>query len=289
MMAIICYLSACKVSCSSYRIVVLTTPLRFIPQKMMVKMQSGLRDAKVKEDKATETEKSLEKAIADLKGKLDATGTSTSMQLETANKVVVMVAESNEGVEKTQPVDQTNATNMTSATSTAADEEGETTSAASDAAIPGNKKGKKRKATPPKKNGASGEEVEIVDAPAQKKAAAQSISVEKVEVTNAAVVNVNVPPQQKKPTKVKKAPPQKKVISQTAATKQEDSSVNAVPVAEIVKAANQQKTPTLTIMNAPQKRVAVLAVAAALTDTPAIEAEPVADGKELEMKMKLEL
>ena len=103
------------------------------------------------------------------------------------------------------------------------------------------------------------------------------------------------PAQQKKPIQVKKAPPQKKVISQTAATKQEDSSVKAVPDAEIVKAANEQKTPTLTIKNAPQKRVAVLAVAAALTDTPAIEAEPVAektsvpDGKELEMKMKLEL
>lgn len=199
---------------------------------MMLKMQAGLRDAKVKEDKATETEKSLQKAIADLKGKLD-------VQLDTANKVVDMAAaELIEEVEKTQPVEQTKAL----LTSTATEEKGETTSAA----IPGKKKGKKRKATPPKKNAASGEEVEVVDAPAQKKVASQPITVEKVEVTStaadteSAVVNVQVPPPQTKPIQVKKAP-QKKVITQTAATKQEDSSDNAVPDAEIVKAANQQK------------------------------------------------
>ena len=261
---------------------------------MMLKMQAGLRDAKVKEDKATETEKSLQKAIADLKGKLDATNTTVNVQLDTANKVVDMAAaELIEEVEKTQPVEQTKAL----LTSTATEEKGETTSAA----IPGKKKGKKRKATPPKKNAASGEEVEVVDAPAQKKVASQPITVEKVEVTStaadteSAVVNVQVPPPQKKPIQVKKAP-QKKVITQTAATKQEDSSDNAVPDAEIVKAANQQKAPTQTIKNPPQMRIAVQAVAAAMTDTTnvAMKTEAVAesgapDGKELEMKMKLEL
>lgn len=246
---------------------------------MMLKMQAGLRDAKVKEDKATETEKSLQQALADLKVKLDATSTTTNVQLDTANKVVVMAAESIENVEKTQP--QIKSTSMTIATST---EEGGTTNAASDAAIPEKKKGKKRKATPPKKNAALGEDVEIVDAPTQKKAAAQSISVKMVEVTTVAADTKSA--QQKEPIQGKKA---------AAATKQEDLSVNAVPVAEIVKAANQQKTPTLTIKNATQKRVAVLAVAAALTDTLAIEAGPAAenesapDGKEIEMKMKLEL
>lgn len=238
---------------------------------MMLKMQAGLRDAKVKEDKATETEKSLQKAIADLKGKLDATNTTMNVQLDTANKVVDMAAAELIGeVEKTQPVEQTKALS----TSTATEERGETTSAATDAAIPGKKKGKKRKATPPKKNAASGEEVEVVDAPTQKKVASQPITVEKVEVTStaadteSAVVNVQVPPQ------VKKAPPQKKVIA----------------------AANQQKAPTQTIKNPPQMRIAVQAVAAAMTDTTtvAIEAEAVAesgapDEKELEMKMKLEL
>ena len=244
---------------------------------MMLKMQAGLRDAKVKEDKATETEKSLQKAIADLKGKLDATNTTMNVQLAAAELI--------EEVEKTQPVEQTKALS----TSTATEEKGETTSAATDAAIPGKKKGKKRKATPPKKNAASGEEVEVVDAPTQKKVASQPITVEKVEVTStaadteSAVVNVQVPP----PQKVKKAPPQKKV---------KDSSVNAVPDAEIVKAANQQKAPTQTIKNPPQMRIAVQEVAAAMTDTTtvAIEAEAVAesgapDEKELEMKMKLEL
>ena len=77
---------------------------------MMLKMQAGLRDAKVKEDKATETEKSLQKAIADLKGKLDATNTTVNVQLDTANKVVDMAAaELIEEVEKTQPVEQTKA------------------------------------------------------------------------------------------------------------------------------------------------------------------------------------
>ena len=261
---------------------------------MMLKMQAGLRDAKVKEDKATETEKSLQKAIADLKGKLDATNTTVNVQLDTANKVVDMAAaELIEEVEKTQPVEQTKAL----LTSTATEEKGETTSAA----IPGKKKGKKRKATPPQKNAVSGEEVEVVDAPAQKKVASQPITVEKVEVTStaadteSAVVNVQVPPPQKKPIQVKKAP-QKKVITQTAATKQEDSSDNAVPDAEIVKAANQQKAPTQTIKNPPQMRIAVQAVAAAMTDTTnvAMKTEAVAesgapDGKELEMKMKLEL
>jgi hypothetical protein len=140
-----------------------------------------------------------------------------------------------------------------------------------------------------------------VDAPAQKKVASQPITVEKVEVTStaadteSAVVNVQVPPPQTKPIQVKKAP-QKKVITQTAATKQEDSSDNAVPDAEIVKAANQQKAPTQTIKNPPQMRIAVQAVAAAMTDTTnvAMKTEAVAesgapDGKELEMKMKLEL
>ena len=261
---------------------------------MMLKMQAGLRDAKVKEDKATETEKSLQKAIADLKGKLDATNTTVNVQLDTANKVVDMAAaELIEEVEKTQPVEQTKSL----LTSTATEEKGETTSAATDAAIPGKKKGKKRKA----KNAVSGEEVEVVDAPAQKKVASQPITVEKVEVTStaadteSAVVNVQVPPPQKKPIQVKKAP-QKKVITQTAATKQEDSSDNAVPDAEIVKAANQQKAPTQTIKNPPQMRIAVQAVAAAMTDTTnvAMKTEAVAesgapDGKELEMKMKLEL
>ena len=50
----------------------------------MLKMQSGLKDAKAKEDKAKVTEESLQKAISDLKEKLDAVNSSSVSATSTA-------------------------------------------------------------------------------------------------------------------------------------------------------------------------------------------------------------
>ena len=257
-------------------------------QKMMLKMQAGLKDAKVKEDKARATEESLEKVISDLKEKLNAVNatsasssssaaaaaatvvetaqlvSSSATEKSHANEDVAMATAPIEGAEKNdiQVVDKaeiksqessSNADPFTLYTEANAAAKAEVAEISSEASV---KQGETiitdtDVVTPGKKKGRKRK------ANAPKKDAIPGSEVEIVEAA---------------------PPPQKKIATQAVATKLETPSVTeAQPSVESIKVPPQQKTPTQ------------VKTSSVTTAKPAAEIANAPSQKELEMKLKLEL
>jgi hypothetical protein len=272
---------------------------------MMLKMQAGLKDAKVKEDKAKATEESLQKAISDLKYKLNAvnaTSTSSSSsataaaaaaaaatvaetaqlvsssatEKSQANEDAVMATAPIEGAEKNdiQVVDkaetqsQKSSSNADPSTETSAPNTNTTlnTEANSHAAA------KAEVAEMSSEASAKQGETIITDTdvvtPGKKKGRKRKANApNKNAVPGSEVEIVEAAP-----------PPQKKTTTQTVATKLETPSVTeAQPATEIIKNPPQQKTPT-------QAKTSSVTTA-----KPAEEIAVAPSQKELEMKLKLEL
>ena len=278
-------------------------------QKMMLKMQAGLKDAKVKEDRAKATEESLQKAISDLKEKLNAvnaTSTSSSSsaaataaaataaapaatvaetaqlvsssatEKSQANEDAVMATAPIEGAEKNdiQVVDK--AETQSQKSSSNADPSTETY--APDANTTLN--------TEANSHAAAKAEVTEMSSEASAKQGETIITAtdvvtpgkKKGRKRKANAPNKNAVPGSEVEVVEAAPPPQKKTTTQAVATKVETPSVTeAQPATEIIKNPPRQKTPT-------QAKTSSVTTA-----KPAAEIAIAPSQKELEMKLKLEL
>ena len=271
-------------------------------QKMMLKMQAGLKDAKAKEDKAKATEESLQKAISDLKENLSAVNaasasssaaaaataaataaetdqlvSSSATEKSQANEDAVMATAPIEGpekndiqvVEKAETQAQESSSNADPSTETSAPDTIKTTlnTEANSHAVVKAEVAQMSSDASAKQGGTIITDADVAASGKKKGRKRKANAPKKNAIPGSEVKIVEAAP-----------PPQKKIATQAVAAKLETPPVTeAQPAVESIKVPPQQKTPT-------QAKTSSVT-----TTKPTAEIANASSQKEHEMKLKLEL